>query len=143
MKQDTLNDIIYIIAGVTLTLGLLGIAEAKDKHPGPVYEPRPRAVAESYPADNWGGWKAHVAYSGAIGAGVYALFPDVHPLILGAACLLPGHVRENSRQHEPGNRYSERDMFWNLVGCTSGIGVAHGVRVHFAPNWVGVQWVFK
>jgi hypothetical protein len=140
MKQDTLNDIIYIITGAACTLALLGVAEAGDR---PTYSPRPPVVAEDYPADNWGGWKAHIAYSAGIGAGAYALFPDVHPLILGAACLLPGHVRENSRQHEPGNRYSERDLVANLIGCAGGIGIAHGVRVHVAPNWVGIQWVFK
>jgi hypothetical protein len=143
MNKDTINDLIYIIAGAACTLALLGVAEARDKHPGPIYEPRPRIVAEDYPADSWGGWKLHLGYSAAIGAGAYALFPDMHPLLLGAACLLPGHIRENSRQHEPGNRYSERDLVANLIGCAGGIGIAHGVRVHFAPNWVGVQWVFK
>jgi hypothetical protein len=141
MNQDRIDDIIYIIAAAACTVALLSISDA---HAGEVYTPRPPpAMAETYPADSWNGWKLHVGYSAAIGAGAYTLFPSVHPLILGAACLVPGHIRENRRQHEPGNRYSERDMISNLVGCAGGIGVAHGVRVHLAPNWVGLEWVLK
>lgn len=94
------------------------------------------------PPDNWGGRNAHIVYSAVLGATLEMSFPRVNPILLGAVCLIPGHLREQRQSHMPGNRYSEKDMISNAVGCSLGIGTAYGIRVLFAPNWVGITIPF-
>jgi hypothetical protein len=93
---------------------------------------------DNCPPDNWGGYKAHLAYSGAIGIGSELIVPPIaqwagvgpksaQALAFGL-CMVPGAVREWRSRSEPGNRFSNRDMLSNAAGCGIGIGTASGAR---------------
>ena len=141
-KPDWFDDIVWIVSTIGITVAATLMLTDNAHASGVTYEPRPRTQAEDYPADSFNAWKLHLGYSAAIGAVTYAALPDLHWAAQGAICLLPGHIRENSRQHEAGNRYSERDMIVNAVGCAAGIALTHQVKVRFAPNWVGFGFKF-
>jgi hypothetical protein len=90
------------------------------------------------PPDTWGGYKAHLTYSGAIGAGSELIVPPIaqwagmgpksaQTLAFGL-CLVPGTVREWRSRSQPGNRFSNRDMLSNAAGCGIGMGTVAGVR---------------
>jgi hypothetical protein len=90
------------------------------------------------PADAWGGYKAHLTYSGAIGIGSELIVPPIaqwagmgpkssQALAFGL-CLVPCTVREWRSRSQPGNRFSNRDMLSNAAGCGIGMGTVAGVR---------------
>ncbi|MEQ1572796.1 MAG: hypothetical protein ABL993_00985 [Vicinamibacterales bacterium] len=137
-KPDWLDDIVWVASTVAITVAATLMLTDNAHAGGITYETRPRQQTEDYPADSFNAWKLHLGYSAAIGTLTYAALPDLHWAAQGAICLLPGHIRENSRQHEPGNRYSERDMIVNAIGCAAGIALTHQVKVRFAPGWVGL-----
>jgi hypothetical protein len=120
-----------------LALFLLAACSLAIAHPE-VRPADPPPPSTTHVPDNWGGWRAHIGVSAGIGALVYAAAPDAPWWAQTAVCLLPGHIRESRSRHHTGNRYSERDMFMNLVGCGVGLVGADHVRAHFAPGWVGL-----
>jgi hypothetical protein len=89
------------------------------------------------PPDNWGGAKAHVGISAAIGVASRAFIAD--PVYAWGACMIPGLYREVNtyyRHPEPGYRHgllSRRDLVSNGVGCLAGVTIG---GVAFAPGRV-------
>lgn len=103
--------------------------------PPPVTTPAPAAPPPF--VDNWGGWRAHLGISAAMGAAGILVFPD-QPAAVFAACLTPGLVRELRQRRQPGNGFSWRDMAANAVGC--GLGEIAGGAVSAAVDPDGRTW---
>jgi hypothetical protein len=90
------------------------------------------------PPDSWGGYKAHLTYSGAIGVGSELIVPPIaqwagigpksaQALAFGL-CMVPGTVREWRSRSQAGNRFSNRDEISNALGCGLGMATTAGAR---------------
>ena len=96
------------------------------------------SAQEAQYVDTWGGARAHVLVSAAIGATLYTAAPQ-YPYAAFGACLLPGLHREITKRNDPGNGFSKKDMISNSLGCALGMS---GSRLMLGKDWVGMSIKF-
>jgi hypothetical protein len=97
-------------------------------------KPHVNTELPNMPPDNWGGAKAHLAYSTVLGAAGQSMFPRRSLPVFGA-CLGVGvlHELHDRNQGQPGYKhglFSRNDLKMNALGCGLGVLGVRGIQAY-------------
>ena len=98
-------------------------------------------LAPKQTPDTNDGTKRHTAVFVLGGAALDITIPKAPLWAKWGLCQVPGLYHEFDG-NTPGNRWSRHDLLINAAACLTGIALTSTVRVHVAPQWVGIGWEF-